>query len=161
MRADHPRGWRLARSLTFTAIGWLVQVNLHETHRPYEEATRNPTDPAKVTLPPYLPDHPISREDWALYHDSIATLDERVGKVLELFEEEGLDRNTIVFFFGDNGRECFRGKNFPYEHGFRVPLLVRWPGVLPAGSSSEDPVAPREILEDHRRKMERLFGRAP
>jgi arylsulfatase A-like enzyme len=118
-----------------------AQVNLHETHRPYEKAASNPTDPAKVTLPPYLPDHPVAREDWALYHDSIATLDEEVGKVLALLKQEGLEGNTVVFFFGDNGRECFRGKYFAYEQGFSVPLLVRWPGVVPAGSSRDDLVS--------------------
>lgn len=64
---------------------------------------------AKVTLPPYLPDHPIAREDWALYHDSIQTLDGQVGQVLDLLDKESLAKNTIVFFFGDQGRECFRG----------------------------------------------------
>ncbi len=118
-----------------------AQVNFHQTHRPYEKAKRNPTDPNKVKLPPYLPDHPVTRADWALYHDSIQTLDEKIGKVLDLLKEEGLDGNTIVFFFGDHGRECFRGKYFAYEQGFRVPLLVRWPGQIPAGSASDDLVS--------------------
>jgi N-sulfoglucosamine sulfohydrolase len=61
-----------------------AQVNFHETHRIYEKARTNPTDPAKVTLPPYLPDHPVAREDWALYHDSIQALDQKVGNLLDL-----------------------------------------------------------------------------
>jgi arylsulfatase A-like enzyme len=118
-----------------------AQVNLNETHRLYKKAKLHPTDPARVTLPPYLPDHPVAREDWALYHDAIATLDEKVGKVLALLKEQGLDQNTVVFFFGDNGRECFRGKYFGYEQGVAVPLLVRWPGVVPAGTTSDDLVS--------------------
>jgi N-sulfoglucosamine sulfohydrolase len=118
-----------------------AQVNFHDTHRPYAKAAQHPTDPAQVTLPPYLPDHPVAREDWALYHDSIQTLDGQVGQVLNLLKTEGLAENTIVFFFGDQGRECFRGKYYAYEQGIHVPLLVRWPGVLPTGSSSDDLVS--------------------
>ena len=118
-----------------------AQVNLHETHRPYEKAEKNPTDPAKVTLPPYLADHPVAREDWAVYHDAINDLDAKVGAVLDLLKREGLDENTIVFFFGDHGRECFRGTYFSYEQGCHVSLLVRWPGKVPAGSASNDLVS--------------------
>ena len=115
-----------------------AQVNFANAHRPYKKHPRQPTDPAKVTLPPYLPDHPVAREDWALYHDSIQILDEQVGKVLDLLQKEGMADNTVVFFFGDQGRECFRGKYFAYEQGISVPLLIRWPGKVPTGSSSDE-----------------------
>lgn len=118
-----------------------AQINLSETHRIYRRAEDDPTDPAKVTLPPYLPDHPVAREDWALYHDSMRALDAKVGAILDLLDREGLSGNTVVFFFGDNGRECFRGKYFAYEQGCHVPLLVRWPGRLPAGSTSDELVS--------------------
>lgn len=115
-----------------------AQVNLPETHRVYKQDKLNPTDPAKLTLPPYLPDHPVARADWALYHDAMQALDAKVGTVLSLLDKEGLSSNTVVFFFGDNGRECFRGKYFSYEQGCQVPLLVRWPNLFPAGSTSDE-----------------------
>ncbi len=118
-----------------------AQVNLHETHRPYEKARTNPTDPAKVTLPPYLADDPVAHEDWAVYHDAINDLDAKVGAVLGLLKGEGLADNTIVFFFGDHGRECFRGKYFAYEQGCHDSLIVRWPGKLPAGTQSDELVS--------------------
>jgi arylsulfatase A-like enzyme len=118
-----------------------AQVNFRETHRPYEKARKNPTDPAKVTLPPYLADHPVAREDWARYHDSMNALDAKVGAVLDLLGREGLGDNTVVFFFGDHGRECFRGKYFAYEQGCHVSLLVRRPGKLPAGTRGDDLVS--------------------
>lgn len=117
---------------------FFAQVNLHETHRSYEAAKKNPTDPAKVRLPPYLPDHRVAREDWAKYLDSVATLDEKSGVVLDLLAKEGLKGNTIVFWFGDNGRDDFRGKFYAFEQGCVVPLIVRWPGRVPAGSVSDD-----------------------
>ena len=113
-----------------------AHLNFSQSHRVYEKAKRDPTDPAKVTLPPYLPNHPVAREDWAVYHDSIRTLDENVGAVLKLLEKDGLRENTIVFFFADHGRDCFRGKYYAYEQGFHVPLLIRWPSRLAAASTS-------------------------
>ncbi|HYR57173.1 MAG TPA: sulfatase [Chthoniobacteraceae bacterium] len=118
-----------------------AQLNFHETHRPYKKAQTNPTGPATVTLPPYLADHPVAREDWAMYHDAIDELDAKAGAVLDLLDREGLAENTIVFFFGDHGRECFRGKYFSYEQGCHDSLIVRWPGKLPAGTASGDLVS--------------------
>ncbi len=118
-----------------------AQVNFQETHRIYKKAAQNPTDSAKLSLPPYLPDHPVAREDWALYHDSMMALDAKVGVVLDLLEKDGLRDNTIVFFFGDNGRECFRGKCTAYEAGCAVPLMVRWPALCPPRSSSDELVS--------------------
>lgn len=123
-----------------------AQVNLHETHRPYYRAANNPTDPAKVKLPPYLADDPIIRADWAAYLDEVAVLDDRIGALLRLLESEGLRENTAVFFFSDHGREDFRGKYFPSEQGFEVPLMVRWPALLNPGSSSDDLVS---LLDVH------------
>lgn len=122
-----------------------AQVNLHETHRPYKKAKDHPADPAKVTLPPYLADHPVAREDWALYHDAIHDMDAKAGAILDLLEKDGLAENTIVFFFGDHGRECFRGKYFSYEQGCHAPLIVRWPGHLPAGETNNDLVSHIDI----------------
>lgn len=114
-----------------------AQINFTESHRIYRRAATNPTDPAAVKLPPYLADDPVIRDDWAAYLDSLAALDTKVGAVLDLLRREGLAENTVVFFFADHGREDFRGKYYSYEQGFRVPLLVRWPALLPPGSTSD------------------------
>ncbi|PAW70639.1 MAG: hypothetical protein B9S35_14875 [Opitutia bacterium Tous-C5TDCM] len=123
-----------------------AQINLSETHRVYRKAASNPVDPAMVTLPPYLADDPVIRDDWAAYLDSLAVLDAKVGAVLDLLRREGLAENTVVFFFADNGREDFRGKYYSYEQGFRVPLLVRWPALLEPGSTSDELVS---LLDVH------------
>jgi len=118
-----------------------AQVNFHETHRIYNVAKDAPTDPATVTLPPYLPDHPVARADWALYHDSMMALDAKVGAVLDALEKSGLRENTVVIFFGDNGRECGRGKCWPYEQGCQVPMIIRWPTLVAPGSANDDLVS--------------------
>ena len=117
------------------------QVNFGETHRTFKRDPKRPIDPKDVTLPPYYPDHPIARRDWADYLECAQVLDKRIGKVLERLEEDGLAENTIVFFFGDNGRPHIRGKQFLYEGGIHIPLIVRWPGHIKAGEVVDDLVS--------------------
>ncbi len=98
-------------------------------------------DPAKAKLPPYYPDTPIVRRDWANYADNITAMDYQVAALLKQLEDDGLADNTIVFFWGDHGRGLPRAKRWVYDSGIRVPLIVRWPGKLQAGMVSDDPVS--------------------
>jgi arylsulfatase A len=85
------------------------------------------------------------------YAAMIESVDESVGRVLRKLEESGLARDTVVFFASDNGGVVGRRhitSNEPlreekatlYEGGIRVPLIVRWPGEVKPGSTSETPV---------------------
>lgn len=87
--------------------------------------------PEAVSPPPYYPDHPTVREEWARYLNSVSGLDARVGAVLDALQRDGLADDTIVVFFGDNGRLEPRGIHFCYDSGLRVPLIVRWPRNFP------------------------------
>ncbi len=90
-------------------------------------------DPAKAKLPPYYPDTPLVRKDWARYADNITAMDYMVADVLKQLEEDGLAENTVVFFWGDHGRGLPRAKRWVYDSGLRVPLMVRWPGKIKPG----------------------------
>lgn len=98
-------------------------------------------DPAKAELPPYYPDTPVVRNDWARYHDIITAMDNQVGKILKQLDDDGLAENTIVFFWGDHGRGLPRGKRWLYDSGTHVPLLIRWPGKLKPGSTDDQLVS--------------------
>jgi arylsulfatase A-like enzyme len=75
------------------------------------------------------------------YLACIARLDTNVGRVLDFLDREGLAENTMVvytsdqgFFLGDHG---WFDKRFMYEESLRMPLLVRWPGVIKPGSNTD------------------------
>lgn len=112
-----------------------AQVNFSETHRTFHAAPH--ADPAKVEIPPYYPDHEVTRKDWAQYLDAATALDVKVGRIMELLRRDGLLENTVVCFFGDNGQAHVRGKQFCYEEGLNVPLIVRWPAGVPAPAGYE------------------------
>jgi len=118
-----------------------AQLNFFETHRIFKAPPH--ADPAKVDLPPYYPDHPVIRKDWAEYLDSATELDRKVGLVLQQLERDGLADNTIVVFFGDNGGAHVRGKQFCYDSGLLVPLIIRWPESL----ADSAPFAPGTVSD--------------
>ena len=108
---------------------FFAQVNFQETHRKFNAPLR--ADPAKVEIPPYYPDHPVTRADWAQYLDAASELDRKVGLVLQALAAEGLAETTVVVFFGDNGQAHVRGKQFCYDSGLHVPLIISWPKAFP------------------------------
>ena len=122
-----------------------AQINFKEAHRVFKSDPEHPIDPDKVNLPPYYPDHPIARKDWALYLETIQNLDKKIGAVLQRLEDEGLADNTVIFFLGDHGRAHVRGKQFLYDGGIHIPLIIRWPGTLKAGTVSDELISAIDI----------------
>lgn len=95
------------------------------------------TDPAKVTLPPYYPRDPVLLRDWAAYLDTVRFTDKHVGDVLARLEQEGILEQTLVIFTTDHGISHARGKQFLYDEGTHVPLVVRGPGI-PKNQTRDD-----------------------
>jgi arylsulfatase A len=117
---------------------------------------------------PWTPPHsnleiPESDPAWALYKDKpwhgraktvaamMSMVDRHVGDILKLLKELGIDDNTMMFFTSDNGSsrnwegvldssgELRGAKRSKYEGGIRVPMIVRWPGIIKAGTESDLP----------------------
>jgi len=84
-------------------------------------------DPAKMKIPPYHPDTPEVRKDWAWYYDKIQAMDGYVGGIIKQIKDDGLWDNTIVFYYADHGGVITRSKRFLYDSGTHVPLIVRFP----------------------------------
>ena len=85
-----------------------------------------------VSPPPYYPDHPLVREEWARYLNSTSGMDIRIGWILDQLREDGLADNTIIVFFGDNGRMEPRGIHWPWDTGLHVPMIIYYPESVPA-----------------------------
>ncbi len=97
----------------------------------------------------HLSDKWEGKSGQGIYADGMAEHDHHVGVLLDKLDELGITDNTIVTYGTDNGAEVFswpdggtipfRGeKNTPWEGGFRVPALARWPGKIAAGSVSNE-----------------------
>lgn len=84
-------------------------------------------DPAQAPVPPFHPDTPEVRRDWARYYENITAMDYQIADKLRELEEVGLAEDTIVFFFGDNGAGMPGIKKWVWEDGLHVPLLIRFP----------------------------------
>ncbi|MBI1784335.1 sulfatase, partial [Candidatus Sumerlaeota bacterium] len=129
-----------------------AQINFQETHRKFNAPKR--ADPAKVVIPPYYPDHPVTRADWAEYLDAAMELDRKVGLILDQLKAEGLAEKTIIVFFGDNGQSHVRGKQFCYDSGLIVPLIIYWPPAVLApknfkAGASDELAANRDATARH------------
>jgi len=83
--------------------------------------------PEEAQVPPYFPDTETFRTLWAHYYDLITVLDKRVGELLQQLENDGLAKDTIVFFFSDHGFGLPRYKRWCYSSGLHVPFIVRIP----------------------------------
>ena len=89
---------------------------------------KSPVSPEQVTVPPYYPDHPDFREAIADHYACVLGTDLSVKRILDELKADGLLDDTIVFFFSDHGMpNGLRHKQFCYEGGIHIPLLVRWP----------------------------------
>ena len=117
---------------------FFCQMTFAVTHRKFKRDPENPIDPKAVDVPPIYAEHPIIRRDWTDYLESIQIMDRQVGEVLKRLENEGIAENTLVIFAGDHGRCMPRGKQFCYDGGIHIPLIVRWPKVVKAGQVSDE-----------------------
>ena len=107
---------------------------------------RAPTviDRAKVPVPPYYPDIPLVREEIAHHYDCLLKTDEQVGQVIAALKRDGLYDNTLIFCFSDHGYKLQRHKQFLYEGGIQMPMMVAGPGV-PAGQVRRDLISGIDI----------------
>lgn len=122
---------------------FFAQLSLNESHRGYGwplalKKLKNLIDPNKVKLPPTWPEHPLARDDYANYLNAIQLCDLYLGEILQRLESEKLLDSTIIIFVGDNGQCSHRGKQFLYDQGTHVPLIVRFPDKKMAGTVRDD-----------------------
>lgn len=101
-------------------------------------------DPTHVAVPPYYPDIPAVRKEIAHHYDCVVETDRQVGQIVAYLNREGLTDSTVIIVVSDHGMGLHRHKQFLYEGGIRMPLIVTGPGVA-AGRVRDDLVTGVDI----------------
>ena len=112
---------------------FLLSVSFTQCHRPFG-AQYDPRVVDRVEVPPYLPDTAATRRDLATLAWQIRDLDRRCGLILAALDRAGLAGDTLVVFTTEHGPAIARAKHTTYDSGLRTALLLRLPGVIPAGT---------------------------
>lgn len=95
------------------------------------------TNADSVQLPPYYPRDEILLQDWATYLDSVRLTDHHIGQVVQRLKHEAIFENTIIVFFTDHGISHARGKQFLFDEGTHIPLIICGPGI-PSRQTRDD-----------------------
>ena len=150
---------------TITTLEEQGTLTQRYTERAVSFIERNRDQPFFFYLAYTMPHVPIAasprfqgKTGHGLYADVIAEIDWSVGEVLAALKRQGLDDNTLVIFTSDNGPWLVygdhagsagplrEGKQTAWEGGLRVPCLMRWPGKIPAGTTSNDLLMTIDLL---------------
>ena len=109
-------------------------------------------------VPLFTKEESIGRSEQGAYGDVIEEIDDSVGKVMAALEETGVAENTLIIYASDNGPwlnygdhagstgPLREGKGTTFEGGVRVPCIVRYPGIIPAGRVSPEPWMTIDLL---------------
>ncbi|MEK6248561.1 MAG: sulfatase-like hydrolase/transferase, partial [Planctomycetales bacterium] len=90
-------------------------------------------DPQRIDIPPYLVDTPITRSARSRYYTDVTLLDARLGSCLDSLKQHDFEDNTMVVYISDHGAQWPFAKWNLYDAGIRVPMVIRWPGVVKQG----------------------------
>jgi N-sulfoglucosamine sulfohydrolase len=120
-----------------------------EPHRAYQQGIgqSHGLDPAKVAVPPFLPDCDEVRSDIADYLFEIQWFDSQLARMLEHLQRTGQLENTLVIVTSDNGMPFPRAKANLYEYGIHMPLAVAWPKKIAGGQSTRDLVSLIDVTQ--------------
>lgn len=128
-----------------------LQLSYYTPHSPFQAP--------KPLIQKYKEKESIDGHNHATYAAMLESLDRNVGQLMHTLKELDMEENTMVIFFSDNGgvggydflgrpvaditdnAPLKGGKTTYYEGGIRVPLIMRWPRVIDAGTTSKEPVA--------------------
>lgn len=143
---DGPEGEYLPARLTDEAIAYIQQDHdkpFFINWWPY--SVHWPMQAPEELIEKYRKRMPDAPENLVIYQAMIEGFDKEIGRFFDALEESGLDEDTLVIFTSDNGSLYSNAplrsvKGHLYEGGIRVPMMVRWPGVIEAGTVNNTPV---------------------
>ncbi|MEO0475701.1 MAG: sulfatase [Planctomycetota bacterium] len=150
--ADGPEGEYLPARLADEAIAYIKQ----ERDKPFfinwwPYSVHWPMQAPEELIAKYRKRMPDAPENLVIYQAMIEGFDREMGRFFDALDEAGLADDTLVIFTSDNGSLYSNAplrsvKGHLYEGGIRVPMMVRWPGVIEAGSVSAVPVISTDVV---------------
>jgi arylsulfatase A-like enzyme len=131
---------------------WMLFVSWIFPHAPYKAPDSNRKDFGKVSIPPNVPagaPHDFAEKSLPDYYGMIEAVDQQFARLMEALKQAGVADDTIVIFSSDHGdmigSQGYKAKRWPYEESARVPFLIRYPRVIPAGRVLADPFGTPDI----------------
>ena len=118
----------------------------NEPHSPWNKGDASKYPPEKIQLPSYFVDTPETRKDMSNYLAEITYFDWQVGEVLKRLQTHGLSENTLVVMVSEQGSSFPFGKWTCYDHGLQSACIVRWPGQVKPGSTTDAMVEYVDVL---------------
>jgi len=109
----------------------------NQPHAPWNRGDAAAYDPAQLRLPPYFADTPETRKAYASYLAEVTYMDALLGEVMAAVDKAGQSDRTIFLFTSEQGIGLPFGKWTCYEAGLRTGLVVRWPGQIDPGSTTD------------------------
>jgi arylsulfatase A-like enzyme len=123
---------------------FFLSLSYGPPHNPYVAPERflKQYDPQRITLPEnFALDGRTPPKDVAAYYAMVSSIDEQVGRLVDQLKQDGEYENTIIFFTSDHGDMVGSHnkiqKRLPFDESVRIPGIMSWPGVIPAGQTSD------------------------
>lgn len=130
---------------------FFLSINYPDAHRPFipqiKGLPKNPLTAKDVKPLAYFGlDSPELRQQTADYYNCMSRLDSQIGDLLAVLKKSGKFNNTLIVYLGDHGADMLRGKRTSYEGGTRIPLIISWPGKIPANTRRNHLVSTLDLL---------------
>ncbi|NND97019.1 MAG: sulfatase [Pirellulaceae bacterium] len=121
-------------------------VALVEPHVPWVMGDASAYPPAKIKLPPNIASTPKTREAFGRYLAEITYMDGQVGELLEVLDQSGQEKDTLVLFTSEQGSQFPGCKWTNWDTGLHTAMIARWPGRVPAGKRTDAIVQYTDVL---------------
>jgi N-sulfoglucosamine sulfohydrolase len=146
-RTDYARNFEAFLKSRSAGQPFCFWMGFNEPHRAYElgSGVRSGKRLEDVTVPAYFPDTEVVRSDLLDYALEVEWGDSHIGRALKLLEAAGELDNTLVVVTSDHGMPFPFVKGQIFEDGFRLPLVMRWGGVIKPGRVVEDFINVRDF----------------
>jgi len=125
------------KSCVDSSAPFCLFLTSNEPHAPWDKGDASRYPPMELELPYTWVDTPETRDAYSRYLAETTYFDDQVGTALSLIDKYGLDDNTVFIATTEQGSSFPHAKWTLYDAGLHTGFIVRWPGVIEAGSTSD------------------------